>query len=72
MEKKEFLNMFKESDKIIAAIIFEKMEKAYKTGQEIMTDEFVTREVSDKVLQSASKFGVKAELFGFLKMQREI
>ena len=32
-----------------------------------MTDEFVTRGVSDKVLQSASKFGVKAELFGFFE-----
>ena len=67
MDKKEFINMFKESDKVCAAVIYEKMEKAYKSNSVVFTDEFIKQEIAVKVLQSAAKIGVKAELFGFFE-----
>lgn len=67
MEKKEFINMFKDSDKVCAAVIYEKMEKAYKSSSVVFTDEFVKQDIAMKAVQSAAKFGIKAQLFGFFE-----
>lgn len=67
MDKKEFLNMFKDEEKITAAAVYEKMEKCYRSGAEVYSDEFIKREIANKLLPVAVKAGVKAELFGFFE-----
>ena len=67
MDKKNFVNMFKEDEKIIAAVIYEKMEKAYKIGVEVYSDEFIKRDIVNKIIPEAIKFGIKADIFGFFE-----
>ncbi|MDD3225528.1 MAG: YlmH/Sll1252 family protein [Clostridium sp.] len=67
MKKSEFLNMFKNEDKLLLSNIYEKLNIAAKTGKTIYTSEFYTPDIWKNVARVGNSFGINVYSSGVFK-----